>query len=233
MEIAALYVASYIVGSIPTAYLIGRLAKGVDIRRFGSGNVGGSNVFEHVGKRWVVPMAFSEAVVKGGGPIWAGMYLLDLERSSALLIGAPLLALAGNNWSPFLRMQGGRGIAVTAGALLAFSPPLLAIAAFIAIGGWALTKSSGIWVLIALALLPVGALFFPGGFSVVWFGGDLPVVWYGLGVLGIVSLKRLSSNWAPLPEGLPRKKVLFNRLVRDRDVDDRTQWVNRMPGATP
>ena len=87
--------------------------------------------------------------------------------------------------------------------------------------------------MIALALLPVGALFFPGGLSVVWFGGDLPVVWYGLGVLGIVSLKRLSSNWAPLPEGLPRKKVLFNRLVRDRDVDDRTQWVNRMPGATP
>ena len=77
MEIAALYVASYILGSIPTAYLIGKLAKGVDIRRFGSGNVGGSNVFEHVGKRWVVPMAFSEAVVKGGGPIWAGMYLLD------------------------------------------------------------------------------------------------------------------------------------------------------------
>ena len=51
MEIAGLYIFSYLVGAIPTAFLIGKLAKGVDIRGYGSGNVGGGNVFLHVGKK--------------------------------------------------------------------------------------------------------------------------------------------------------------------------------------
>ena len=222
MDIVLLYIGAYLVGSIPTAYIIGRLFRGMDIRRYGSGNVGASNLFEHVGKKWVVLLAFSEAIVKGAGPVWAGRYLLGLEQSSIVLIGPPLLAMIGNNWSPFLRFQGGRGIAVTTGLLLGFSPALLGVSAFIAIGGWAVTKNSGLWVLIALVLMPV-------------FGwllhGNLSLVWLSLGVLGIVVLKRLSSNWTPFPQGVSRRRVLFNRLVRDRDVEDRTQWVTRMPGA--
>ena len=105
---------------------------------------------------------------------------------------------------------------------MGFSPALLGVSAFIAIGGWAVTKNSGLWVLIALVLMPV-------------FGwllhGHLSLVWLSLGVLGIVVLKRLSSNWTPFPQGVSRRRVLFNRLVRDRDVEDRTQWVTRMPGA--
>ena len=223
MDIALLYIVSYIVGSIPTAYVIGKLSVGLDIRRYGSGNVGASNLYEHVGKKWVVVLVFSEAVIKGAGPVWAGRYLLGLEPSSIILIGPPLLALVGNNWSPFLRFQGGRGIAVTGGTLLGFSPALLAISSFIAIGGWAVTKSSGLWVLISLALMPL-------------FGwllhGHLSLVWFSLAVLGIVALKRMTSNWTPFPSDVSRWRVLFNRLVRDRDVADRTQWVNRMPGIT-
>ena len=48
-------------------------------------------------------------------------------------------------------------------------------------------------------------------------------------LLGIVILKRLSANWTPFPEDVSRKRVLFNRLVRDRDVSDRTRWVRRIP----
>jgi len=220
MDIVLLYIGSYLLGAIPTAYIIGRLVRGVDIRRFGSGNVGSANLYEHVGKRWVYPVAAVEIFVKGALPVLVAIYVLDIDRSSAYLIGPGLLVLAGNNWSVFLKLQGGRGIAVSGGTLLALSPILAAICAVVSIGGWKLTKSSGIWVLVSLTLLPLSAYL---------VHDNLNLVWYCLGLLGIVVLKRLSANWTPFPDDISRKKVLFNRLVRDRDVSDRTGWVRRIP----
>jgi glycerol-3-phosphate acyltransferase PlsY len=220
MEIAALYIGAYLLGSIPTAFIIGRLVRGVDIRRYGSGNVGSANLWEHVGKRWVYPVATAEIFVKGALPVWVALYVLDIDRSSALLIGPPLLAIAGNNWSPFLKLQGGRGIAVAGGTLVALSPILAAAVAAISIGGWKFTKSSGLWVLISLMTLPL----------IAYIAHDnINLVWYCFGLLGIVALKRLSANWTPFPPGVPRKEVLFNRLFRDRDVSDRAGWVRRIP----
>jgi len=220
IDITALYIGSYLLGSIPTAYIIGRLVKGVDIRGYGSGNVGGANLYEHVGKRWVVPLVAAEVLLKGALPILVGLYILNIDRSSAFLIGPPLLTIAGNNWSAFLKLQGGRGITVAVGTMLALSPLLLVVFAVIAVGGWVITKSSGLWVLISLALLPLWAYLQQD---------NLNLVWYYLGMLGIVALKRLSANWTPFPEDVSRKKVLLNRLVRDRDLSDRTGWVRRVP----
>jgi len=220
MEIAGLYIFSYLVGSIPSAYLMGKLVKGVDIRGYGSGNVGAANLFRHVGRWWVVPLSVSEVFLKGAAPVWIGRYLLDWETSSALLVVVPLLAIAGNNWSVFLKFQGGRGIAVTVGTLLALSLLLMATAIAIALLGWAVTRSSGVWVLISLALLPLWAFL---------SGAPGMLSWYCAGLLLLISLKRLLSNWTPLPEGLPKRKVIFNRLFRDRDVDDRADWVHRQP----
>jgi len=220
MDIAALYIGAYLLGSIPTAYLIGRLVRGVDIRGYGSGNVGSANLWEHVGKRWVYPVAMAEIFIKGALPIWVALYVLDIDRSSALLIGPPLLAIAGNNWSIFLKLQGGRGIAVAGGTLVALSPILAIAVAAISILGWKITKSSGLWVLISLMMLPL----------IAYLAHDnLNLVWYCFGLLGIVALKRLSANWTPFPADVSRKKVLFNRLFRDRDVSDRTGWVRRIP----
>lgn len=223
MDIIALYIGSFLLGSVPTAYIIGRLVRGVDIRGYGSGNVGSANLYEHVGKKWVYPVAAVEVLVKGALPVLTAIYILEIDRSSAYVIGPGLLAIAGNNWSIFLKLQGGRGIAVTGGTLLALSPALAAACAIISIGGWKLTKSSGLWVLVSLILSPLWAYLIHDG---------LNMVWYTLGLLGIVVLKRLSANWTPFPEDVSRKKVLFNRLVRDRDVSDRTGWVRRIPEGT-
>jgi len=223
MDIIALYIGSFLLGSIPTSYIIGRLVRGVDIRGYGSGNVGSANLYEHVGKKWVYPVAAVEIFVTGALPTLTAIYLLDIDRSSAYLIGPGLLAIAGNNWSIFLKLQGGRGIAVTGGSLLALSPLLAVACAVISIGGWKLTKSSGLWVLVSLILSPLWAYLIHDG---------LNMVWYTLGLLGIVVMKRLSANWTPFPEDVSRKRVLFNRLVRDRDVSDRTGWVRRIPEGT-
>ena len=135
MELALLYLYSYLIGSVPTAYIIGRLVKGIDIRHYGSGNVGGTNVFFHVGKWWIVPHGLFEIFVKGASPIWIGILLLDLEvegpagswtinyvfgfdRTSAALAGASLLSIVGHNWSVFLKFQGGPGLQAAPRTLL-------------------------------------------------------------------------------------------------------------------
>ena len=223
MEVAGLYIFSYLVGAIPVAYIIGKTVKGVDIRGYGSGNVGSANVFHHVGRKWAVMLGVSEILVKGALPVWIALYVLDWDRSSAVLIGPPLLAVAGHNWSIFLKFQGGRGLAVGTGTLLGLSPILLLGFAVVSIGGWTVTRSSGVWVLISLALLPV--------WSVI-AGEPASITFFSLGLVLLTALKRLLSNWTPLPEGLPKAKVLFNRLFRDRDVDDKADWVRRVPQGT-
>ena len=217
-----MYVLAYLLGGVPTAFVLGKLVKGVDIRGYGSGNVGGSNVFYHVGKRWGVLVGVLEILVKGALPVYIGHYALGLERSSPLLIGAPMLAIAGHNWSPYLRLQGGRGVGVVVGTLLALSPWVLLAFMVVALSGWALTRSSGVWVLISLTLLPVWAVI---------VGDPTVISFYCVGLLGLVVVKRLLSNWTPLPEGSPRRRVLFNRLFKDRDVDDHSEWVYRIPSG--
>ena len=221
MELAGLYIYAYLVGAMPTAYIIGRLVKGIDIRQYGSGNVGGTNVFYNVGKAWAVPLGLFELFVKGGSPIWIGMFALDMERSSPALIGAPLIAIAGHNWSVFLKFTGGRGLTVASGALFALARwELLAFAA-VGICGWLIFRSSGVWSYIALLLLPL--------WSFLVFGEPLAITWFCIGILVLVTAKRLTSNWTPLPEGAPKKVVLFNRLLKDRDVSRREEWLDRGP----
>ena len=219
MDLVWLYIYSYLIGSVPTAFIIGKLAKGVDLRNVGSGNVGASNLYQAAGKRWLAPLGLFELFVKGGSSIWIGQYLIGLDRSSMLLMAAPLLTVAGNNWSIFLRFQGGRGVAVAFGTLMALSPLLLGAFATVAMGGWAVTRSSGVWVLIALALLPLWATA---------SGGPASLTIYCAGLVALIVLKRLLSNWTGFPQGISRKKVLFNRLFLDRDVDSRADWVQRV-----
>ncbi len=220
MELAGLYVYSYLVGAVPTAYIIGRLVKGIDIRQYGSGNVGGTNVFYNVGKVWLIPLGLFELFVKGASAVWIGMFLLDKDRSSVELVGGPLIAIAGHNWSVFLRFSGGRGIAVVMGALFALAYWELVLFVAVAAGGWALFRSSAVWVYIALLLLP---------FSSLALGEPRAITWFCVGVLALVTAKRLTSNWNPFPEGVPRSTGYLNRLLRDRDVSQREEWLRRGP----
>ena len=245
-EIICLYIYSYLVGAIPTSYVIVRLVKGIDLLQYGSGNVGGSNVAFQLGKRWVAPVALLEFSLKGAAPALIGLYLLGLERTSLLFLVAPLLAVIGNNWSVFLRFRGGRGIMVICGMLTILTPLLLTVAFLIFLAGWRVTRSSGVWVLVAVTSLPLLALI-PGGvmtlgWTSIWAqatGAELAanpageafvISWYCTVLVVLVVFKRLLSNSTSFPEDLARRRVLFNRLFRDRDVDSRADWVGRIPG---
>lgn len=117
---------AYLAGSIPFGLLIG-FAKGIDVRKAGSGNIGATNVLRVVGKRWGA-IAFLLDFLKGvAGALLApaaAAALLGAEGgppASAAIVGG-LAAVVGHNWPVWLRFRGGKGVATSAGMLVAIVP---------------------------------------------------------------------------------------------------------------
>jgi len=112
---------SYLIGSIPTAYIFGRVLKGIDIRKFGSGNIGATNALRVLGK-WPGITVLVLDILKG---FIAVVFLGNLvvvrmgglaETSARILLG--LSCICGHNWTIFLKFKGGKGMATTLGVLL-------------------------------------------------------------------------------------------------------------------
>jgi len=147
MEIVVI-ILSYLLGSIPTGYIVGVLA-GVDIRKVGSGNVGATNVARAVGKKRGVLTLIAD-VVKGFVPVFiAGR--LDLSHTALALIA--IAAFLGHLYPVFLKFQGGKGVATALGVLLALAPMatliLMAVFAVVAVSSRLVSLSSMITALAA------------------------------------------------------------------------------------
>lgn len=134
MLIAGMAGLAYLIGAIPTGFLLARL-KGVDIRNVGSGNIGATNVYRCIGKSWGI-LTFILDFLKGYLP--AAVFPLLIPCWSKEFSGVPLsllcgcMAVIGHNWPVYLRFRGGKGIATGAGALLGFAP----LAMLIGVIGW-------------------------------------------------------------------------------------------------
>jgi len=115
----------YLLGSIPTAHIMGRIFKKVDIRQIGDGNMGAANAFRQLGAKVGVAVGVIDAG-KGALAILIAQ-LVNLPQITVLLAGAA--AVIGHNWPVFLRFRGGRGEATTIGVLLAtITQPMLILA---------------------------------------------------------------------------------------------------------
>ena len=119
---------SYFLGSIPFGYLVGKYFKKIDIREYGSGNIGGSNALRVMGARY--------ALMVLAGDCLKGFFMILLAREIArdslifhLIVGS--FAIIGHNWPIFLGFKGGKGIATTFGVVLAFYPLMAIISALI------------------------------------------------------------------------------------------------------
>ena len=146
-------VVAYLVGSIPTGYLLGR-ARGVDIRAAGSGNIGATNVFRILGKGAGITVLVIDAL-KGFIP---AKFLLfgvtpGTEEYHAML--AALCAILGHNYTCWLKFKGGKGIATSAGAVLALVPAGLAVALGIWLVVFTVSKYVSLASVIAAAILPI------------------------------------------------------------------------------
>lgn len=215
MHIAISLVVAYLLGSFPTAYLAGRLTKGVDIRNLGSGSVGGSNVATVVSRWLVFPVGIID-VGKGALTVLLAKWL-DIDIAWQVVAG--LLAIAGHNWSIFLGFVGGRGIGTSVGVLLVLFPLAFVV----------LLPVFGLMLLILNA--PLSFLTCFTALPFISWGMEKPTA-VTLGFMGVFLLivtKRLLGNKvkAESKDGWPR--VLLYRLLLDRDVRDKNDWIRRQP----
>jgi acyl phosphate:glycerol-3-phosphate acyltransferase len=119
----------YVLGSVPFGALVGRLYKGVDIRRYGSGRTGATNVLRTLGPGAAACVVAGD-IAKGACAVLVAKLLLEAGDLTALHVaetGAGLAAIAGHNWSIFMQLHGGRGVLVAAGALLVLFWPAMVL----------------------------------------------------------------------------------------------------------
>ena len=219
-----LWVVAYLIGAVPVSYVMGRVLGGIDLRQHGSGNVGASNFASQMGRKWWLPIAVID-MARGAGPILVGQYALGLSHTGWWLMLTPLFTILGNNWSPFLRFTGGRSVGAWAGGILGISPPFFALGLALYVLGWRITRRSAEWLLAVMIALPVMAIAWPERWLLVGESEQMAVFAAAGAVL--ILAKRLASNGQPPPADVPRSTVMFNRLLRDRDIADRDAWLAR------
>jgi glycerol-3-phosphate acyltransferase PlsY len=121
---AAIIVGGYLLGSVPVGLLLGKLY-GVDVREYGSGKTGTTNVLRVLGVK-VAALAFIADVAKGAIPVIAARFVLGPGGE----VAAALAAVAGHNWPIYVKFRGGRGAAPSLGGLAAMSWPVSLLAPF-------------------------------------------------------------------------------------------------------
>ena len=112
-------VTGYLIGSIPSAYIATRLARGKDIRQLGGGNIGGLNVYREVGA-WTALAVGIIDLGKGAAAVAIAYWLLDLFPTFVMLAG--LAAVIGHNWMVWLKFSRGKGVGATIGVLAVAMP---------------------------------------------------------------------------------------------------------------
>lgn len=180
----------YLLGAIPTGYLIGRLM-GIDVRRRGSGNIGSTNVLRTLGRGPAALTLLGDAA-KGWVGVWLGGWVGSGPLWPAL---AAVLVVTGHCWSPFLGFRGGKGVATGFGAVLGVAPWAAAPAALV----WGVLLAT--WRYVSLASLSA-AVCLPLG--VFLLGYPLPAVGAGA-VIALIVIVRHSENIGRLLAGTERR----------------------------
>ena len=127
MFTAALWLlASYLLGAIPTSYLVSRAFAKIDLRQHGSGNLGATNLYRVLGWKYAIPVALFD-IAKGAIPV---LYFAPQVSSSELFaLACGVAAILGHVFSVFVQFKGGKGVATAAGVMLGLTPIALAVAA--------------------------------------------------------------------------------------------------------
>jgi glycerol-3-phosphate acyltransferase PlsY len=201
MAEAGILLLAFVVGAIPFSNLVATRTRGVDLRSTGTGTVSGTALYRVAGFRWLVVSGILDVAKGTVGPLLAGTGRPVL----AALAGG--VAVAGHNWSPFLRGHGGRGVGPAVGALL--------------VNAWP-------GVVVLLGCMVVARAFRETGFG--GFVGEVllaPVLAVTNGPLGALAggavgvpmlVKRIVGNERPTEPGW---RVYGHRLLLDHDPYDR------------
>ena len=202
-------VLGYLLGSIPTAYIVTRLAKGEGVRRLGGGNVGGLNVYREVGKLPAAVVAIVD-LAKGAAAVAIAYWLLNV--SLPFVLAAAVAAVVGHNWMVWLRFSGGKGMGAAIGGLFVLLPLYhysIGLAFFFAVLAilFAVTRNVALSMGAGLLSLPF----------IAWLGmKSAPFIIYSV-VLGLIILaKFIPTAVAAAARNRSVKGFIFDRGQRGK-----------------
>lgn len=184
----------YLLGALPVGYLVGRLW-GKDVRTTGSGRTGATNVFRSAGK-WAAILTALGDFAKGALAVLA-VRALGLSEAGEVVAG--IAAVAGHNWSVFLRFTGGAGTMTNVGVLTALNPLALLVITPLGLGTLFVSRYASVASLVVAGLIPL-VLFLFARLQ------DAPsiYVWFGIGG-GLLVVGALRPNIRRLIAGSERR----------------------------
>jgi len=197
----SLVIGSYLIGSLQTGWFLGKLLKKIDIRDYGSGNTGFSNVYRILGKGPAIITLIGDIFVKGFVVIWSVRLIIAYlvlrqppttafevytmgyvdPLSQGMIVLSGLMSIAGHNWPIWFGFKGGKGMATTAGVFFSLIP---AITVGLAIIWLIIVKTTRYTSLANIITTPISAIFF---FFEAYFIMDLRDSWYPLTIGGLVA----------------------------------------------
>lgn len=169
--VALLLLAAYLLGAVPSSYLVARSLRGIDLRQHGSGNLGATNTFRVLGWKAATPV-FLFDMAKGFVP--AALFpRLDGEAAGAWALAYGAAAIVGHVFSVYVRFKGGKGVATSAGVFLALAPWAVAVGLTVWLAVLALTGIVSAASVAAAAVVPVAVWATAGRGPVLWLSGAL------------------------------------------------------------
>jgi glycerol-3-phosphate acyltransferase PlsY len=220
--LVALVALAYLVGSITPAYLAARIARGVDLRKFGTRNTGISNLYRATGNRKsiLIPVIIFD-LAKAWPLLWAAK---ALGLGNAGLAAVAVAVVIGHNWPVYLRFHGGRGMLSTLGIALVMplitglAPWPLATGLTIVVLGTFVARNAPLGVGLAVLAL----------FVVSWAVGEPFELTLGyLGIVLAMVVRRLVQPRRDISARTKLPALLWNRLLFDRDIRDRKAWLEQ------
>jgi acyl phosphate:glycerol-3-phosphate acyltransferase len=193
----------YLLGSFPAGYFAGRIA-GVDVRSFGSGNIGATNVLRALGKTWGYTVFFVDAI-KGFAAVRIAFFLaehLAFARAHAVYFAilAAVMCVVGHTFPIWLRFKGGKGVATSAGAVFGLMPLAAVIIFLVWVVIFEITRYVSAASLVAASALPVTVALLIHWEIIEGYG-----LLYFSTVLAILVVWRHRSNFSRLLKGTEQR----------------------------
>jgi glycerol-3-phosphate acyltransferase PlsY len=156
-------VAAYLIGSVPTGYLLVYMLRGIDVRTVGSKNLGATNVARALGAPWFA-VVFTLDFAKGFVPaFWlAGVAVANFGAEPEVGILYGVAAMAGHIWPLYLKFRGGKGVATAAGAVTGISPAAAGLGAIVFVVTLLLGRMVSLGSIVASISLPVAYVIVTG-----------------------------------------------------------------------
>ncbi len=207
-------VVSYLIGAIPFSLIIARI-HGVDVRKVGSGNVGATNVLRSVGKSAGITALLLD-MLKGFLPTFffpvLCMSFSDTAPETGLKIICAVSSICGHVWPVYLKFKGGKGIATSAGALIALAPAAVLSGLIVWVVVVSLTRYVSLASILAATAIPILGwyLYHPEG----------PVLPATLTAIGILAVARHHSNIRRLIQGKESRISFSKKEPKVKEMDE-------------